>query len=132
MIYQTCKAFPLSSCNTYLKEYNFEELKNISNAVKNNLNIYQKSPTTSVEQQFKLANLDLTSCFMDLSITTPKLLQSVLGQFDNILHSTIKSIFPGDDPIETIQKDFSMLLKINQQLGMPDPILNNCPQSFPS
>ena len=58
----------------YLSERvrNFEELKNIFNAVKNNLNIYQKSPTTSVEQQFKLANLDLTSCFMDLSITTPK------------------------------------------------------------
>lgn len=127
MLYHTCKAFPLSGCNTHLKNYNFGELKEMSDIAKNNLELYKISYSPTAETQFKKANFVLTGCFMDISITTPKLLQTVLGKFDNIIHNFMNTISWGDDSIETIQKDFSTLLKIKQQLGLPDPIISNCP-----
>jgi hypothetical protein len=108
-------------------KYNFDNIKDLSNVAKFNLEGYKKNPTNKTEQNFKQANLNLTSCLNDLSINTQNQLHSLLGaQMENIAQN-IANTLKIDDIVKTIIYDFVKVGSINEKLGIrPDPWANRC------
>ncbi|MGN6623033.1 MAG: hypothetical protein ACTHKK_02710, partial [Candidatus Nitrosocosmicus sp.] len=123
------------ACNVDIEnlppKYNFDNIKDLSNVTKYNLERYKKNPTIQTEQNFKQANLNLTSCLNDLSINTQNQLHSLLGtQMENIAQN-IANTLKIDDMVKTIIYDFVKIGSINEKLGIrPDPNANKCIQQI--
>jgi hypothetical protein len=125
--------FPLVHyiCNVNLEhfppKFNLENIKKISNIAKYRLEEYKKNSTNLAEQNFKMANLNLTNCLNSLSFNTQNQLHALLGSQGQNAIQNIANTLNMEDIVQSIIYDFVKVGSINEKLGIrPDPIINKC------
>lgn len=113
--------------NSLPPKYNFDNIIEISNNAKHNLEDYKNNPSTLTEQRFKQANLNLTNCLDIISINTQNQLHSLLGAQGESAIQNIADTLKINDIVRSIVQDFVKLGSINEQLDIrPDPLINKC------